>query len=159
MEESFKIRGMKLNEFNTVARLIYDSVHTLCQKDYTKAELDAWVPPDMNMPSFRSSIGRCFAIVAVNDAKEIVGVMSTERNGYVNRLYTRPDYANRGVATSLLHTTEEWAEKRHIKSLTLEASKSAEEFYIKNGFVKAGKVKSVKNGLKFSSTKMRKDLK
>lgn len=155
---NYKIRGMRVSEFNTVARLIYDSVHTLCVNEYTKEELDAWVPPNMSMPSFRSSLGRCYAIVALDERKEIVGFMSTERDGYVNRLYTRPDCAGRGVATELLENTEKWARKRSISALSLESSKSAESFYEKKGFKKIGVITSVKNGIDFTSAKMRKEL-
>lgn len=152
-----KIRGMRLSEFNTVAKLIYDSVHTLCTNEYTPQELDAWVPPDMHMPAFRSSLSRCYAIVALH-GREIVGFMSTERDGYVNRLYTRPDWVNKGVATALLENTQNWAMKHNIRFLTLESSKSAEAFYTKCGFEKIGEIKSVKNNLVFFSAKMRKEL-
>ena len=151
------IRTMRLSEFNTVARLIYDSVHTLCTKEYTTEQLDAWVPENLYMPAFRRSLFRCYAIVAIAD-KEIVGFMSTERDGYINRLYTRPDWVNKGVATSLLENTEQWARVHHIKRLELEASKSAEGFYLKKGFVKMGEINSIKNNLEFTSAKMRKEL-
>lgn len=155
---NFIIRNMKMKEFDSVAKLIYDSVHTLCQNEYTPEELDAWVPPNMHMPAFKRSIFRCYAIVAVDDG-EIVGFMSTERDGYVNRLYTKPNAINRGVASALLNNTEAWALKNGIKALSLEASKSAEAFYEKKGFVKTGEVKSIKNNICFTSAKMRKELK
>lgn len=153
------IRSMKISEFNIVAKLVYDSVHTLCTKEYTSEELDAWVPKNMHMPLFRKSVGRCYATVAVNSSGEIIGFMSTERNGYVNRLYTHPDWTKKGVATKLLQNTEEWAIKHRIKKLVLESSKSAETFYLKNGFVKVGEITSIKNNLKFTSAKMMKELK
>lgn len=154
----FKVRSMRMSEFNTVAQLVYDSVHTLCTKEYTTEQLDAWVPKDLYMPAFRRSIFRCYAIVAVCN-KEIIGFMSTERDGYINRLYTRPDWVKKGVATALLENTEEWARAHKIKELVLEASKSAEGFYIKRGFVKTGEIRSIKNNLEFVSAKMRKELK
>ncbi|MBQ6795322.1 MAG: GNAT family N-acetyltransferase [Clostridia bacterium] len=154
----FKVRSMRMSEFNTVAQLVYDSVHTLCTKEYTKEQLDAWVPKDLYMPAFRRSIFRCYAIVAVCN-KEIIGFMSTERDGYINRLYTSPDWVKKGVATALLENTEEWAKVHKIKELVLEASKSAEGFYIKRGFVKTGEIRSIKNNLEFVSAKMRKELK
>ncbi len=155
---NFIIRGMKIGEFNTVARLIYDSVHTLCVNEYTSEQLDAWVPPNMYMPAFKSSLWRCYAIVAIDSNKEIIGFMSTERDGYINRLYTRPDRIGCGVATALLENTEKWARKHGIKAFVLESSKSAESFYIKNGFEKVGEIRSVKNNLEFVSAKMRKEL-
>lgn len=155
---NFKIRGMRINEFNTVAKLVYDSVHTLCTNEYSAEELDAWVPKNMHMPTFRNSLFRCYALVAVNEKKEIIGFMSTERDGYVNRLYTHPLWINKGVATALLKKTEAWAQKQRIQFLTLESSKSAEKFYEKQGFQKVGEIESVKNNLKFVSAKMRKEL-
>lgn len=152
-----KVRTMRLSEFNTVAKLIYDSVHTLCNKEYTPEQLEAWVPKNLYMPAFRRSIFRCYAIVAVCN-KEIVGFMSTERDGYINRLYTRPDWVKRGVATTLLNDTENWARAHGIRSLLLEASKSAEGFYLKKGFTKVGEIKSIKNDIEFISAKMRKEL-
>ena len=154
----YKIRSMRISEFPTVTRLIYDSVHILCANDYTKEELDAWVPEDLHMPSFFSSLTRCHTIVALDEKNEVVGVMSTERDGYVNRLYARFDCAGKGVGSALLAETEGWARKKGIKRLTLEASRSAENFYWKMGFVKTGTVKSVKNNVPFESAKMRKEL-
>lgn len=153
----FKIRGMRFTEFNQVAKLIYDSVHTLCTKEYTEEELDAWVPPSMHMPAFRNSLSHCYAIVAVYD-KKIIGFMSTERDGYINRLYTHPEWINKGVAKSLLENTQNWAKKQKIPYLVLESSKSAETFYQKQGFEKVGEIRSVKNNLVFISAKMRKEL-
>ncbi len=157
--EQFKVRAMRLGEFNIVSKLVYDSVHTLCTKDYTNEQLDAWVPKNMYMPAFRRSIARCYAIVAVNSQKQIVGFMSTEKDGYVNRLYTHPSYVNMGVASMLLKTTEEWAKRKNIKELILESSKSAEAFYKARGFEKCGEIVSIKNNLRFVSAKMRKELK
>ncbi|MBR5535117.1 MAG: GNAT family N-acetyltransferase [Clostridia bacterium] len=153
----FKIRTMKMSEFNTVARLIYDSVHTLCVNEYTPEQLDAWVPKDLYMPSFRRSLFRTYAIVAV-EGKEIIGFMSTERDGYVNRLYTHPSRVNKGVATALLENTESWAKAHGVRSLVLESSKSAEGFYRKNGFEKIGEIRSLKNDIEFISAKMKKEL-
>ncbi len=76
----FKIRTMRLSEFNTVAKLVYDSVHTLCTNEYTPEQLDAWVPKNLHMPAFRRSIFRCYAIVAVYD-KEIVGLCPRKETG------------------------------------------------------------------------------
>lgn len=154
----YKIRGMRVSEFKKVTKLIYDSVHILCANDYTKEELDAWVPEDLHMPAFFSSLSRCHTIVALDEKNEIVGVMSTEKDGYVNRLYTRFDCAGRGVGSALLAQTEAWAKKRGIKRLTLEASRSAESFYRKMGFIRTGTVKSVKNSVPFESAEMRKEL-
>ncbi len=154
---NFTIRTMKLSEFNIVAKLIYDSVHTLCKGEYTPEQLEAWVPKNLYMPAFRRSLFRCYALVCICEGK-IVGFMSTERDGYVNRLYTHPDWVNKGVATALLNKTEEWARAHKITKLLLESSKIAEGFYAKHGFEKIGEIKSLKNNVEFISAKMRKEL-
>lgn len=158
MRDDFKIRNMRISEFAQVAKLVYDSVHTLCKAEYTEEELDAWVPKNLYMPAFKNSIYRCYACVAVNKKSEIIGFISTEKDGYINRLYTHPEWINKGVATALLEDTEKWARKKKIKTLSLESSKSAEAFYIKKGFEKVGEIRSIKNNLEFTSAKMRKEL-
>jgi putative acetyltransferase len=38
------IRKMNDGEFPVIIRLINETVHSVCAKDYTKKELDAWAP-------------------------------------------------------------------------------------------------------------------
>ncbi len=127
------IRKMYPTEGKKLAELVYTSVHTLCTADYTEEELTAWAPKNMDMPRFNASLFRSHTCVAVENG-HIIGFVSIEHDGYVNRLFTHPDFIRRGIATALLCEAEDWARRRKIKRIRLAASKTGVEFYKKRGY-------------------------
>ena len=151
------IRKIKNCEFAVVIELIKETVHSVCTKEYSKKELDAWAPAKFDAARFIRALSPCYNLVAVIDSK-IVGFISVEKDGFVNRLYTHKDFLRRGIATKLLKEAERWAFKCGLKELSLDSSKTAVDFYIKNGFYKAGISVIEKDGVVFRNTVMKKAL-
>lgn len=151
------IRKMNDGEFPIIIRLINETVHSVCVGDYTKKELDAWAPNAFDTARFIKALTPCHNLVCVENSK-IVGFISVEKNGFINRLFTHKDYLRRGIATSLLKEAEIWAISRGLKKLTLDSSKTAVDFYLKNGFKKTGISVIEKDGVVFRNTVMKKDL-
>ena len=131
------IRRLLDDEYEDVVKLITDTVHTVCSKDYTKEELDAWAPENFDIKKFRSNLSHCLNLAALEKGK-IVGFISMERNGYINRLYTHKDYLCRGIATALYERAEAWAKEKGICEISLDSSKTAKNFYLKLGFRESG---------------------
>ena len=131
------IRRLLDDEYNDVVKLITDTVHTICAKDYTKAELDAWAPENFDVNKFRRNLSPCMNLVAFEKEK-LVGFLSIERNGYINRLYTHKDFQKRGIASALYNKAEEWAKENGICEISLDSSKTAKGFYLKMGFKESG---------------------
>ena len=131
------IRRLLDDEYNDVVKLITDTVHTICAKDYTKAELDAWAPENFDVNKFRRNLSPCMNLVAFEKDK-LVGFLSIERNGYINRLYTHKDFQKRGIASALYNKAEEWAKGNGICEISLDSSKTAKGFYLKMGFKESG---------------------
>lgn len=127
------IRRMYPNEGKKVAEVLFKSVHTLCANDYSPRELEAWVPEKMDMIKFNGSLLRSVNWVMTDNGK-IVGFINIERDGYVNRLFTHPEYVHRGIASALLEKAELWAKGRGLKRIFLAASKTGCGFYLKRGF-------------------------
>lgn len=127
------IRRMYPTEGKKLAELLYTSVHTLCVGDYSEAELEAWAPKNMDMVKFNASLMRSVNWVMA-DGGRIIGFINIERDGYVNRLFTHPDYVRRGVGAALLMRAEAWAKKRGLKRIRLAASKTGLGFYKKMGY-------------------------
>ncbi len=149
------IRRLLDEEYNIVVKLITETVHTVCTDDYTKKELDAWAPARFDTNKFRRNLSGCLNLVAV-EGSVIVGFISVERSGYINRLYTHKDYLRRGIATALYKKAEEWAKHNGIKEISLDSSKTAEGFYLKMGFEKSGISVINHGGVVFRNTVMKK---
>lgn len=131
------IRKLLDDEYDEVIKLINETVHSVCKNDYSEKELDAWAPANFDAVKFRNSLSDAFNIVAFKGEK-IVGFLSIERNGYINRLYTHKDFQKMGIATSLFEKALLWARENGIRELSLDSSKTAEGFYLKMGFEKTG---------------------
>ena len=131
------IRRLLDDEYEDVVKLITDTVHTVCKNDYTKEELEAWAPENFNITKFKDNLSPCFNLVAFEKGK-LVGFISMERNGYINRLYTHKNYLRRGIATALYKRAEQWAKEKGICEISLDSSKTAKNFYLKLGFKESG---------------------
>lgn len=152
-----RIRQMYPTEAKRLAELLYLSVHTLCVEDYSPEELRAWVPKKMDMKKFNASLFMSRNLVMVHD-RTIVGFVCIERDGYVNRLYVHPDFVRRGIGSALLKTAEEWAKKRGVSRVRLAASKTALNFYKKQGYVPVDVEVVKKSDVVFNNTIMEKRL-
>ncbi len=150
-----RIRRMYPTEAKRMAEIMRSSVRTLCTRDYSPAELEAWVPEKMDMKKFNASLLKSVSWVMA-DGNKIAGFANIERDGYVNRLFTHPDYTGRGIASALLNTAAEWARKRGLKRIFLSSSKTAEGFYKKKGFRITGVEKVERRGVMFENKIMEK---
>ena len=152
------IRRLLDDEYEDVVKLITQTVHCVCAKDYTKEELNAWAPENFDVFKFRSNLSGCLNLAAFEKGK-MVGSLSMERDGYINRLYTHKDFLRRGIATALFKKAQLWAEEKGICELSLDSSKTAEAFYLKMGFVKSGISVMSHKGVVFRNTVMKKVIK
>jgi len=151
------IRKMYDGEFPVIIRLINETVHTVCAKDYTKKELDTWAPGKFDTARFIKALSPCHNLVYVKESL-IVGFISMEKDGFINRLFTHKDYQRQGIASSLLKEAEKWAYRSGIREISLDSSKTAIDFYIKNGYRKSGISVIEKDGVIFRNTVMKKRL-
>jgi putative acetyltransferase len=151
------IRRMHDDEYNEVIKLITQTVHSVCKNDYSPKELQAWAPRDFDIKKFREALRDCINLVMIEKNK-IVGFFSMEQSGYINRLYTHKDFLRRGIATELLKEAEKWAKENGVYQLSLDSSKTAQSFYIKNGFVESGVSVMEHGGVVFRNTVMKKTL-
>lgn len=151
------IRTIHDDEYDEVIKLITQTVHSVCKNDYTKEELSAWAPANFNINKFRSALSDCLNLGAF-EKNTLVGFISVERSGYINRLYTHKDFLRRGIATALLQKAQHWAKENGIYELSLDSSKTAVEFYLKNGFEKSGISVLQRGDIVFRNTVMKKIL-
>ena len=146
---------MRPGEGKKLAELLYSSVHTLCTKDYSPEELEAWVPEKMDVHKFSRSLLMNVTWVAELRGR-LVGFICLERDGYVSRLFTHPDYTGRGIATALLDTSIGWAKRKNLKRIFLAASRTGYGFYLRNGFRVSGIETIERRGVVFQNKIMEK---
>jgi len=127
------VREFKSNDFLEVLSLFYISVHKIACNDYTQLQLDAWAPesPDLESWHKRLSSGNVFVEV---DNNQIRGFGRIENTGYIDLLYSHPDFLKQGIGNSILNRMIIWAFENKIGQIYSEVSITARQFFSNNIF-------------------------
>lgn len=124
------IRNYASEDCLILARLFYDTVHTVNARDYTPEQLEAWAPappdPELWNPSFLKHI----TFVAEADEK-IAGFGDIDSGGYLDRLYVHKDYQGQGIGSMLCDALESSAAAERI---LVHASLTARPFFLRRGY-------------------------
>lgn len=124
-----QFRKYASSDMDEIAKLFYDTVHTVNAADYTAAQLDAWAPRDLDAKRWDESLKRHFSLVAEDEGK-IVGFGNIDESGYLDRLYVRAEYIGKGVGKALLARLEDAVRE----DITTHASITARAFFEKAGY-------------------------
>ena len=64
MSAPIRIRTYRSSDGPGLARLFYETVHSVCLRDYTQEQVDAWAPGTVDLAAWDRSFARHFTVVA-----------------------------------------------------------------------------------------------
>lgn len=128
------IREYQPADCKALAKLFYNTVHTINAKDYTKEQLNAWAPEQMNLEAWNQSLQEHYSVVAID--KSIVAFGDIDKTGYLDRLYVHAAHQGKGIATAICNELEQAVTAAII---TTHASITARPF------LKAGDIELLRN--------------
>ncbi|MGL4574824.1 MAG: GNAT family N-acetyltransferase [Burkholderiaceae bacterium] len=136
---SFNVRPACLEDAAPAAATVRDSITQLCVEDHCSDPdvLAKWLAN--KTPSyFERWIGAADQtfLVADNGAGAILGVADLSAESELLLLYVSPSARGSGVSTALLSAVEQIAARQGMKRVWLHATKTAQPFYLKRGYVK-----------------------
>lgn len=112
-----------------LAKLFYDTVHTVNRRDYTEEQLAAWATGNVDLSAWNDSfLAHCTLVALDNEA--VIGFGDMDGSGYLDRLYVHKDYQGRGVATAICDALEAKIPGKH----RTHASITARPFFEKRGY-------------------------
>lgn len=159
--DSIRIRPYRPSDCPGLARLFYDTVHTVNAADYTKEQRDTWADGNTDLIAWDESFREHLTLVAVEETaldsggedqrlsecggadrstasgdtrarrKKIVGFADMDRTGYLDRLYVHKDYQRMGIASALCGRLESAAETERFVT---HASVTARPFFETRGY-------------------------
>lgn len=151
------VRKYKPEDCESIAKLFYETVHTVNAKDYTSEQLNAWATGDVDLEAWNNSFIEHNTLVAVVDG-EITGFADMDNTGYLDRLYVHKDYQRMGIATALVKELERYARNEGITSFVTYASITARPFFEKHGYTVEAENKVIRNGITLVNYKMVKNI-
>ena len=120
-----RLRPYRSADLPAILDLFRNTVHTVCARDYTRSQLDAWAPAELDAAAWDASLLAHRTLVA-EEKGMIIGFADLAEDGYLDRLYVHRDWQGRGVASALCDALPD-ARSTH-------ASLTARPFFEKRGW-------------------------
>ena len=149
------LRKYDSSDIEQLAKLFYETVHTVNAIDYTKEQLDAWADGNVDLKTWDQSFLNHTTVVAIEN-EIIVGFGDMDSSGYLDRLYVHKDYQRRRIASAICDYLE-----LNIKSdkFVTDASITAKPFFEKRGYQVIKKQEVVRHGITLINYVMEKQVK
>lgn len=128
------LRPMLPADVPVLAAIFVASIEELTGDDYSEAQQIAWAGAADDEEKFGARLTGELTLVATLQGSP-VGFASLKGANLIDMLYVHPSAIGQGVASTLCDALEKLAGARGAKTLTVEASDTAERFFAKRGYV------------------------
>ena len=151
------LRPLLPADIPVLAAIFTAAIEELTGDDYSSDQQEAWLSVADDEEAFGKKLAGGLTLIAtLRNAP--VGFASLEGKDHIDMLYVHPSAAGQGVASSLCDALEKLAGGRGAKSLTVNASDNAQEFFKKRGYVAKQRNSVTINGEWLANTTMLKTL-
>jgi putative acetyltransferase len=140
-----------------LAAIFVAAIEELTTDDYSEAQREAWAGGADDEERFAERLASELTLVATLQ-KSPVGFASMKGTDHIRMLYVHPSAVGQGVGSMLCDALERLARGRGAKSLTVDASDTAQEFFIRRGYVAKQRNTVMMNGEWLANTTMQKTL-
>lgn len=128
------LRPMLPVDVPVLAAIFVASIEELAEDDYNESQREAWASAAEDEAAFGKRLASQLTLVATLNSSP-VGFISLKGADHLDLLYVHPGAARQGVATALCDAIEKLAAARGAKSLAVDASDTAQEFFSRRGYV------------------------
>ena len=151
------LRPMLPSDTPMLAAIFVASIQELTGDDYSEAQQEAWAAAAEDEEAFGKRLaGQLTLIATIQNAP--VGFASLKGPDHIDMLFVHPSVAGHGVASMLVDALERLAGARGAKTLTVDASDTAEPLFRKRGYTPKQRNTVTLNGEWLANTTMQKTL-
>jgi putative acetyltransferase len=150
------LRPFLTSDVPMLAAIFAAAIEELTGDDYTEAQQEAWMAVAED-DEFGRRLASDLTLIATLESSP-VGFASLRGNDHIRMLYVHPAVSGRGIATMLIGALEKLAGSRGAKSLTVEASDTAQGFFAKRGYTAQQRNSVTVNDEWLANTTMKKTL-
>lgn len=151
------LRPLLPADAHVLAAIFQAAIEDLTGDDYGEAQRAAWASLADDEAAFGQRLATGLTLVATLEGAT-AGFASLKNNDTIDLLYVHPDAVGQGVATVLCDALERLAAARGAKTLTVDASDTAQGFFQRRGFQPQRRNTAVIEGEWLATTTMTKPL-
>ena len=148
-----KIRRYQESDCRELTELLYNTVHIVNAKDYTKEQLDVWATGQTDLERWNQSLQAHYSIVAVENGV-ILGFGDIDKTGYLDHLFVHAEHQGKGIATAICDQLEQAVPRK----ITTHASITAKPFFEKRGYKVIKKQEVERQGIFLTNFVMEKEI-
>lgn len=134
------------------------AIEVLAEDDYSDDQRSAWMGRADDVEAFGQRLAAGLTLVVASADEGILGFGSLAGNALIDMLYTRPDFARRGVASLIMDALERLAAARGTAALKVDASDTAQPFFAARGYTPVQRNTVIIEGEWIANTTMEKKL-
>ena len=150
------LRPFLPDDVPVLAAIFAASIEELTGGDYSEAQQDAWMAA-ADDEAFGRDLAADLTLIATLEGSP-VGFASLRGADHIRMLYVHPAVNGQGIATMLVDALEKLAGGRGAKSLTVDASDTAQRFFAKRGYTAQQRNSVTINDEWLANTTMKKTL-
>jgi putative acetyltransferase len=151
------LRPFLREDIPVLAAIFSAAIEELTGEDYSEAQQQAWASAADDEEEFGRRLASELTLIATLQNSP-VGFASLKGADHIDLVYVHPAAAGQGVASMLVEALEKLAGGRGARSLTVDASDNALEFFSKRGYVAKQRNTVTVNGEWLANTTMQKSL-
>ncbi|MDX1906303.1 MAG: GNAT family N-acetyltransferase [Bacteroidia bacterium] len=130
---AYSLRRATPADIPDITALFGASIRTLCVRDYSLAQVDAWAARGQDHDRWLERIRQQYFLLAEGGGS-LAGMASLRPDGYLDMMYVSPAHVRRGVGFLLLSQLMEEARIQGHGLLTSDVSRTARPFFERQGF-------------------------
>ena len=138
-------------------RVYFSSIHEIASRDYTRDQVDAWAPFDLDPGLWRERVRKIDPFVVL-EGLEIVGYADVQPSGYIDHFFVAGGHGGKGVGSLLMRRIHEEASTLKLAELTSDVSRTAQPFFLRHGFVVVEQRRPLRRGVAIPNALLRKSL-
>ena len=140
-----------------LAQIFVAAIQELTGDEYNEAQQAAWATAAEDEDAFGKKLAGELTLIATMQNSP-VGFASLKGADYIDMVYVHPSVAGQGVGAMLIDALEKLAGARGAKSLLVDASDTAVDFFKKRGYVARQRNSVPRHGEWLANTTMQKQL-
>lgn len=126
-------RCYESTDLPSVIEVYTASIRGLAAPYYSPEQIAAWAPTTPDVARWQEHLAVLHTVVAESDGI-LAGFASYTHEGYLDFLFTHPDFARRGVASRLYLHVESALRSVSVPRVVTHASLAARPFFDRHGF-------------------------
>ncbi|SDY93077.1 putative acetyltransferase [Modestobacter sp. DSM 44400] len=131
--DAILFRGYQPEDAAATREVFHAAVRQTALSHYTPAQVQVWAPDEVETDRWSRRRATAWTVVAV-DAGDVVGFADLTDAGEMDMLFVHPNYARRGIATTLVASIVREALQRGLPRVDVRASRVLQPLLERLGF-------------------------